>query len=99
MPVIATAFVDISLLYYVAMAVRLPWRELLLRAAAGFAALLFVLSLAGGLLAYARLFGRPAPDLSRPAAARAVLVDILLFSAFAVHHSWLASPTAKAWIA
>jgi protein-S-isoprenylcysteine O-methyltransferase Ste14 len=56
-------------------------------------ALLFVCSLAFFLYAYAVLFGYPAPPGS---AAWPVLVNVLLFSAFALHHSVLARPHIKA---
>jgi protein-S-isoprenylcysteine O-methyltransferase Ste14 len=65
------------------------------RAAAWTGGVLFVASLAYFLYAYLVIFGRPAPP--GPALIPAA-IDVLLFSAFALHHSAFARTPLRAWI-
>jgi protein-S-isoprenylcysteine O-methyltransferase Ste14 len=59
-------------------------------------AALFFLSLANFYWRYFVTFGAPAPD--APPASAAILINIGLFSLFALHHSLLARTGAKNWI-
>jgi protein-S-isoprenylcysteine O-methyltransferase Ste14 len=59
-------------------------------------AALFFVSLANFYWRYFTTFGDPAPN--APPAATALLINIGLFTAFAMHHSLLARTGAKAWV-
>jgi protein-S-isoprenylcysteine O-methyltransferase Ste14 len=58
---------------------------------------LFVLSLLYGAVAYVRNFGAPAEVLEGHTF-RSITIDVLLFTAFAAHHSVFARTRAKTWI-
>lgn len=58
---------------------------------------LFAVSLAVGAWTFAVTFATPGP--SSTGAVRAIAANVLLFSAFALHHSVMARTRARAWIA
>jgi protein-S-isoprenylcysteine O-methyltransferase Ste14 len=68
-------------------------------AAAWAGGVLFVVSLSFFAYFYFVQLGRPIEDDLASSAATAILVDVILFSTFAAHHSLMARTGAKAWLA
>jgi len=61
--------------------------------------ILFVVSLAFFLYAYLVTFGETPPPAARARPVAALVTNLALFTLFAAHHSLLARPRAKSWIA